>query len=119
METKSRLAIPWTGSTTSSWLPALVLAIALSAAALFVGIMLLARPVNPAGPTGGASVTQHQVAPDAAERNDIYSAALAARAHESADAVDRNAQLTYRQMLARFNDKSPDAQERNIALSGR
>lgn len=57
--------------------------------------------------------------PDARERNDAYAAALAAKVHESADGADRNAQLTYGELLSKFNDQSPDAQERNITISGR
>jgi hypothetical protein len=81
--------------------------------------MLSTRAMSPTPHAAPVSVSQHQQAPDAVERNDDYSAALAARARESADSSDRKAQLVYGQMLARFNDLSPDAQDRNIELSSR
>lgn len=118
MDARNRLVIPWSGSKSSPVMAVVVLVVALVAAVLFVSLMLSTRTTG-STQVGAAAVTRQQQAPDAVERNDVYSAALAARAHESADGGDRNAQLTYGQMLAMFNDQSPDSQERNIALSGR
>ena len=118
MEARNRRVISWNGPKGSQLMPVVVLAFALVAAAIFVSILFSTRTTSPAIRAGNALSLQHQQAPDAIERNDIYSAAIAARAHQSADSVDRNAQLSYGQMLVRFNDLSPDAQERNIALSG-
>jgi hypothetical protein len=72
------------------------------AAALLVLVLLASVHNNPRIPSGNShttalSSTQHDQAPDAKERNDIYSQALAQR----------------------FYNQSPDAQERNETLSSR
>ena len=119
METRNRLVIPWNGQKVARFMPVGVLVVALMVATLFAGILLGTRTTTRAPGAAYAVQSQHEQAPDAMERNDVYSAALAAREHESADSTDRNALLTYGQMLVRFNDLTPDARDRNIALSGR
>lgn len=119
METRNRLVIPWNGQKVARSMPVGMVAVALVVATLFVTTLLGTRTTRPAPSAAYAVQSQHEQAPDAIERNDVYSAALAAREHESADSGDRNARLTYGQMLVRFNDLTPDARDRNIALSGR
>jgi hypothetical protein len=71
----------------------LVAVVALLALVLFAGNF---RHVQQATTDGGAVVVNQQ-APDAQERNDAYSQALAARfKNQSADAQERNIQLSRR-----------------------
>jgi hypothetical protein len=77
----------------------IALGAALVVAVALVALVLLAVTVRSAQPATTVThvVVAHEQAPDAQERNEQYSRALAAR----------------------FNNQSPDAQERNIQLSGR
>lgn len=98
----------------------LLLSVAVALALLVAAIHLSARSSAGRSLQLRTTVVQHQQAPDAAERNDIYAQAIAARERAlSPDAGDRNAQLAYRELLSKFNDQSPDAQERNIQLASR
>jgi hypothetical protein len=78
----------------------LVLCVGVALAVFFATVQHNAQTVSTSPRQNVSSVAPHQQAPDAAERNDIYRQAI------------------YREMLARFNDQSPDAQARNIQLSG-
>jgi hypothetical protein len=97
----------------------LVVALLCAIAIALVGWYAVSASTPSRPPHGALAANGGFPGPDARERNAAYAAAQVAKAHESADGLDRNAQLTYAQMLAKFNDKSPDAQERNITISGR
>lgn len=71
----------------------LVAALTLLALALLASTFRIVQPST----TGGNGAVVHQQAPDAQERNDAYSQALAARfKNQSADAQERNIQLSRR-----------------------
>jgi hypothetical protein len=72
-------------------------AVALFAVMLFTGVLHTAPTSKTSAHVTVFSATPHDQASDAKERNDIYSRALSSR----------------------FNNQSPDAQERNVQLSGR
>ena len=116
MEARSRLIIGSVGSVT--WL--LLVAVAVALVLLVATIYLGAHSNAGSSHAGATAVAPHEQAPDAAERNDIYAQAIAARQGSlTSDAGDRNVELGYRELLSRFNDPSPDAQERNIQLISR
>jgi hypothetical protein len=71
------------------------LAILLVAALVTAGVVYQRPPISTSRPPAGSALA-HQQAPDAAERNSVYYAAL----------------------CSGYNDASPDARDRNIALSG-
>ena len=71
------------------------LAVVLVAALVTAGVLHQRASIPTSGPTF-AGTMPHQQAPDAAERNGIYYAAL----------------------CSGFDDASPDARDRNIQLSG-
>ena len=116
MEARGRLVTR--SATPVRWILGVSVAVAL--ALLVAAVYLGARSSSADSPQSRTTFVQERQAPDAVERNDIYAQAIAARERAlSPDATDRNAQAAYRDLLSKFNDQSPDAQERNIALIGR
>jgi hypothetical protein len=71
------------------------LAILLVAAHVTAGVVHPRTSISTSRPPAG-SASVHQQAPDAAERNGVY----------------------YEALCSGYNDASPDARDRNIALSG-
>jgi len=65
------------------------------AALVTAGVIHQRASISSARPSAGLAVA-HQQAPDAAERNSVY----------------------YEALCSGYNDASPDARDRNIALSG-
>jgi len=71
------------------------LAILLVAALVTAGVVHQRTSISTSRPPAGSALA-HQQAPDAAERNSVY----------------------YEALCSGYNDASPDARDRNIALSG-
>ena len=97
MQAQDRLGNPPTRPIALAATLGIALAAALFAVMLFTGVLHTAPMAKTSAHVTVFAATPHDQAPDAKDRNDIYSRALSSR----------------------FDNQSPDAQERNVQLSGR
>jgi hypothetical protein len=98
MQAQNRLVSRPTRPIALAGMLAVAFAVALFAVALFTGVMHTAQPAKTNSHVTVFSPTLHDQAPDAKDRNAIYSQALSARyKNQSPDAQDRNLQLSLAQ----------------------